>query len=71
MIGVLDYLIKLVWHIMNSESLGQVEVGKLKKNTKFLFYRDDPFRRWAERLQDWLNFQACGLTELNFISLFN
>ena len=37
------------------EDMGNVQLDDLDENTRFIFYRDDPFQRFMKRLFTWLD----------------
>ena len=41
---------------------GNIKLEDLDENTRFVFFRDDPFRRLLARTNDWMNFMTLGLT---------
>ena len=39
---------------------GNVKLEDLDENTRFIFFRDDPFRRFMTRTSEWMNFMTWG-----------
>ena len=49
-------------------SQAAVTLDDLDENTKFLFYRDDPFQRMLKRTNQWIDFLGRGFLIIRHLS---